>query len=70
MSNKIKFTGKDVDSQFKDRVCFVGCINDYTLCGITLDGDTATAGDYTPTNEKVNCRDCISIVKYCQKLKM
>lgn len=70
MSNKVKFTGVEVDEQFKNRICFVGCIHDYTLCGITLDGDTGTAGDYVSTNQKVNCTDCIAIVKYCKKIKL
>lgn len=69
-SNKVKFTGEGVDKEFKGRVCFAGCIHDYTLCGITLDGDSETAGDYNTTDEKVNCRDCISIIQYCKSLKL
>jgi len=70
MALKVKFTGVGVDDQFKGRVCLTGCIHDYTLCGITLDGDTATAGDYEATNEKVNCSDCIAIVKYSKTIKL
>lgn len=66
--SKVKFTGENVDEQFKGRVCFTGCIHDYTLCGITLDGDSGTAGDYNTTKDRVNCCDCIAIVKYCKTL--
>lgn len=69
MASKVKFTGDGVATEFKNRVCFVGAINDYTLCGITMDGDTWTAGDYDYTKEKCNCRDCIAIVNLCKKIK-
>lgn len=69
MARKVKFTGVDVDDQFKDRVCFTGSIHDYTLCGLTLDGDSSTAGDYNSTKDKVNCSDCISIVRHCRGIK-
>ena len=68
--SKVKFTGEGTISDFKGRVCFTGCIHDYTLCGITLDGDNFTAGDYNATTDKVNCSDCIAIVKYCKTLKL
>lgn len=64
----IKFTGDGQDNN-KGEVHFTGVQNDYTLCGYTMDGDSGTAGSYIPTNEKVNCRPCISIVLSCKKVK-
>lgn len=69
MATKVKFTGENVIAEFKDRVCFQGSIQDYTLCGITLDGDTGTAGDFNITNDRVNCLDCLSIVRLCKTIK-
>lgn len=42
----------------------------YTLCGLTLDMDQATCGDYKMTNKKVNCKHCKEIVKHCKTLKI
>ena len=68
MADKIKFTGTG-DIQFKDEVHFVGIINDYTLCGLTMDLDPHTCGDYINTREKVNCRNCINITNYAKSIK-
>lgn len=69
MAAKIKFTGVGVIGEFKNRVCFTGPIQDYTLCGITLDGDSGTAGDFNATNDKCNCYDCLRIVNLCKSIK-
>lgn len=42
--------------------------NDFTLCGLTLDEDPLTAGDYKETMEKVDCEYCIQIVEFCKKI--
>lgn len=42
---------------------------DYTLCGLTLDGDPCTAGDYVETDERVDCDQCIAIVNFCKAIK-
>ena len=43
--------------------------DDYTLCGITLDHDPFTAGDYVSTSKKVDCEQCIGIVEFGKKIK-
>lgn len=68
MASKIKFNGTG-DGDCDNEVHFVGCISDYTLCGLTMDGEPDTAGGYDATKEKVNCAQCISIVIYCKKIK-
>jgi hypothetical protein len=66
-SNKIKFIG-DGDDWIKG-VHFVGVINDYTLCGLTMDGDIRAAGSFHSTKEKVDCCNCISIIEFSKKIK-
>ncbi len=68
MAEKIKFDGTG-DGVNDKGVHFMDIINDYTLCGVTLDGDTSTAGGYDSTNEKVNCEHCITHVKYFKSIK-
>lgn len=43
--------------------------DDYTLCGLTMDGDPDTAGDYIETKEKVDCDMCIAIIHFAKKVK-
>jgi ribosomal protein L33 len=64
--NKIKFVGTEHNLPL---VHFKGVISDYTLCGITMDCDPKTGGDYFSTKEKVNCVQCINIVKFCKTIK-
>lgn len=69
----IKFIGNGKENVLKGTIHFenpTGSQQDYTLCGITLDGDTETAGGYVNTNQKVNCEHCIRIVEYCKKIKL
>lgn len=69
MINKIKFLGNG-DEMFKDEIHFSAPNgNDYTLCGLTLDMDGITCGDYENTNEKINCRNCQEIVDYCKPIR-
>lgn len=68
MAEKIKFNGTG-DGISDHGIHFVGSIIDFTLCGLTLDGDPKTCGNYDHTNEKVNCQNCIEIVKDCKKIK-
>lgn len=46
---------------------------DYALCGHDLAGDSihenGSYGESTDTEEKVNCKHCISIVMYCKNIK-
>lgn len=47
---------------------------DYALCGQDIAGDDFSHeeayGEATITKEKVNCKDCISLVRYCKSLKL
>lgn len=65
-SVKIEFT---TNKESKGEVHYVGVINDYTLCGATMDMDSSTMGDFKGTTKKVNCENCIRIVKFCKSLK-
>lgn len=52
---------------------------DYTLCGLDCqfefdihgDNDSADIGYRLPLNgyEKINCSDCIAVIKHCQKYR-
>ena len=43
--------------------------DDFTLCGITLDGDEETAGDFRGVGgEKINCPVCLDIIQFCKKI--
>lgn len=52
-------------------VHFVGVRQqDYALCGQDLAGDSKLGYlESQRTNEKVTCRDCIAIVKFCKTIK-
>lgn len=67
-SNKIEFDGNG-DGEIDRGIHFIGPIGDYTLCGITMDGDRDTAGTYKKTAKKVDCDHCLTILNYCKKLK-
>lgn len=64
---KVKFF-LNTDFEPIPEIHFTSTINDYTLCGLTMDRDDKTAGDYEPTKEKVNCKYCIEIVEECKKI--
>lgn len=69
MSNKIKFIGNG-DERFKNEIHFTSPIgSDYTLCGLTLDGDPITCGQYEKTNKNVDCKDCQMIVDFSKTIK-
>lgn len=43
---------------------------DYTLCGITMDGDEATAGGFeTVESAAVTCPDCVAIINHCRGVR-
>lgn len=67
MEIKIEFDGTG-DGITDNGVHFVGCISDYTLCGITMDLDTDTAGGFNDTTKKVDCEQCIRIINYCKSI--
>lgn len=69
MANKVKFLG-DGDGYTDNGVHFRPPFgSDHTLCGLTLDGDTKTAGSFLKTKEKVDCYDCIRIVEFGKSIK-
>jgi len=66
---KIKFIGNG-DGVVDNGVHFESASSgDFTLCGLTMDRDKATTGDFIETNERVTCSDCSSIVNFCKKIK-
>lgn len=46
--------------------------SDYTLCGITLDGDGKTAGSFRDDVKapKVTCQKCVAIIRHCRRAKI
>ena len=42
---------------------------DYTLCGITIDGDENYAGEWESMNGRINCPRCIEIINHCKRIK-
>lgn len=65
---RIKFDGTG-DGVNDSGVHFVHWNMDYTLCGVTLDGDPLTAGEFSYTNKKVNCKNCIQLIRICKSIK-
>jgi hypothetical protein len=44
---------------------------DYTLCGITLDGDDETAGEFEfVIAPAVTCSCCVAIIKHCRGVRI
>lgn len=44
---------------------------DYTLCGVTLDDDTHTAGTVEVViSKKITCHECRSIIEYCKNITL
>lgn len=64
---KIEFDGTG-DGVNDKGVHFIGPINDYTLCGMSMDGDTGTFGCFSFTHKKVNCDVCSKIVTFCKSI--
>lgn len=57
----------DGEDEMESHTHLYGTANDYTLCGITLDGDTETAGTFDViTAKKLTCPDCVRIVRSCR----
>lgn len=48
-----------------------GATQDFTLCGLTLDGDTKTAGNFVlVTAKQVTCPACVAIIKHCRGVRV
>lgn len=44
-------------------------VGDYTLCGLSLDGDDGSGGGAEishPTRGKINCPDCVKFIRFCK----
>lgn len=54
----------------KVRVHYDGGLNSTTLCGLALEGgvDLNEISAAEPTTRRVNCENCLTIVRYCQHL--
>lgn len=42
---------------------------DYTLCGLSLDGDSKSIGAVHATNLQIGCPDCVRIIQYCKGIR-
>lgn len=78
-ANKIKFLGDGADYQTKlaDSGHDAAIVHlegataaDYTLCGLTLDGDPDTCGKWKLVRSKVSCPECVAIIKHCRSVKV
>lgn len=70
--NSVRFVGDGDDMEIDGSVVHLaGVINDYTLCGITMDGDMNTAGTFdTVRANKITCPSCVAIIKSCRGVKI
>ena len=70
----IQFTGDGGDSEIDSTVLHMhpALGTDYTLCGITLDGDEKTAGSFRDDVEapRVTCPECVAIIRHCRRAKI
>ncbi len=63
----IQFLNDGADTMTSHTHLDGACGADFTLCGITLDGDPGTAGTYIEVEAKrLTCPDCVSIVRLCR----
>lgn len=42
---------------------------DYTLCGFSLDGDQGEIVEATGRGFKINCGDCLGIIRFCRSVR-
>lgn len=68
----IQFAGDGRDEINSDELHMSGADgNDFTLCGITLDGDDMTAGSYQEISAtRVTCPSCVAIIRHCRRAKI
>lgn len=52
-----------------ERVCLGGGHNQYTLCGITEDGQDKSISSTQLTQRPITCSQCISLIKICKGVK-
>ena len=71
----IQFNGDGADTDIDSSVLHMhpaSVQSDYTLCGITLDGDKKTAGSFRDDviAPKVTCPACVAIIRHCRGAKI
>lgn len=67
----VKFNGDGADADIDNKATHATNPSglDYTLCGVTMDGDPSTAGSFEMIEEKyITCPDCVRIIKFCKTL--
>lgn len=65
----IKFLN-DGDEQIEQTLHTISPITDHTLCGITMDGDSKTAGNFEVVKSPhITCLQCVQIINHCRGLK-
>lgn len=63
MNLKIKTKERGTEIHYK------GVFDDHTLCGLDINGDVYLRIEAaTKVDKRVNCQDCLKIVRYCQSL--
>ena len=67
----IRFIG-DGDGSFDTaELHMLGVGPDYTLCGVTLDGDDQTAGSYEMVSAPaVTCPACAAVIRHCRGVRI
>jgi hypothetical protein len=58
-----------IKTEENHHVHFDTCVNSYTLCGLETGGDKGIGISVgVRTTQKVDCPDCIRIVKFCKPI--
>lgn len=66
----MKVTRIQIKTDTDNDVHFDSGHNEYTLCGLDTMGDpTLKISEPVITNKKVDCPQCIRIVKFCMRIK-
>lgn len=68
----IRFVGDGDDVVDSSVLHLDGVIgSDYTLCGLTLDGDQGTAGSFESIDAPaVTCPDCVRVILHCRGVRV
>jgi len=66
---RFTFAPTNDESQPETKVCLAGTINDSSLCGLN-EGVCEVSGilDCETTVDKIDCEQCIQIIKYCKRV--
>lgn len=74
MNGLVKFTGSGDDYNGRNAwsnedIHYTSPITDHTLCGLTMDGDSATCGDFEIVTGRITCSQCLEIIRHCKQYK-